>query len=74
MNRLIKTLLIVTILTFTTLDARNGQNYYKYDGIETKLNKRAIAEIAKHEIDGDYFVVVMPKRYLTNKSYLSDSI
>ena len=50
MNRLIKTVLIMTILTFTTLDARNGQNYYKYGDIETKLNKRAIVEIAKHEI------------------------
>ena len=50
MNKLITTTLISLILSFATLYATNGQNYYRYGDIDTKLNKRAILEIAKQEL------------------------
>lgn len=50
MKKSITTILISLILSFTTLYATNGQNYYRYGDIDTKLNKRAILEIAKQEL------------------------
>ena len=50
MKKLITTTLISIILGFTTLCAANGQNYYRYGDIDTKLNKRAILEISKQEL------------------------
>jgi len=47
-------LLILSIFTLflssCVLNAKNGQNYYRYGDIKTKLNKRAIFEIAKGEL------------------------
>jgi hypothetical protein len=49
----IKALLILLTLTFTTLHAKNGYDYYHYGNDATsykKLNKTAIIEIAKAEL------------------------
>ncbi len=45
-----KTIIIFLVLTFSALNASHGQNYYHYGDIDSKLNKRAILEIAKQEI------------------------
>lgn len=50
MNRSITTTLFLLLLSFSNLDAANGQNYYRYGDIDTKLNKRAILEITKQEL------------------------
>jgi len=53
MAKLIKTLLILLILTFTTLHAKNGYDYYYYGNggsIYNKLNKTSIIKIAKAEV------------------------
>jgi len=53
MTKLIKASLIFLILTFTTLYAQNGYDYYYYgNGGSTykKLNKTSIAKIAKAEV------------------------
>lgn len=50
MKQLITTLLLLLTLNATTMYAANGQNYYRYGDIDTKLNKRAILEIAKQEL------------------------
>lgn len=42
--------IIFLSLSFSTLYASNGQNYYRYGDIDTTLNKRAILEIAKQEL------------------------
>ena len=58
---------MMTIFTLTSLDAGNGQNYYKYGNIETKLNKRAIVEIAKHEIRRLLIKKKLPKNWKNSK-------
>ncbi|MEN8303209.1 MAG: DUF6488 family protein [Campylobacterota bacterium] len=53
MTKLIKILLTISALSFTTLQAKSGYDYYYYgnDGSSyTKLNKSAIMKIAKVEI------------------------
>jgi len=53
MKKTIKTLLILPILTFTVLHAKNGYDYYYYgNGGSTynKLNKSSIIKIAKAEV------------------------
>jgi len=53
MTKLIQTSLILLALTFTTLYAKNGYDYYYYgNGGSTynKLNKTAIIKIAKAEV------------------------
>ena len=53
MTKLIKASLIFLVLTFTSLYAKNGYDYYYYgnDGSTyKKLNKTAISKIAKAEV------------------------
>ncbi|EDZ62916.1 hypothetical protein SMGD1_1172 [Sulfurimonas gotlandica GD1] len=53
MTKSIKTSLILLALTFTTLYAKNGYDYYYYGNNGTtynKLNKSSISKIAKEEI------------------------
>jgi len=53
MTKLIKASLILLILTFTALSAKNGYDYYYYgnDGSSyKKLNKTAISKIAEAEV------------------------
>ncbi len=53
MTRLIKLTIALLALTFTTLYAENGYDYYYYgnDGsTNNKLNKTAISKIAKAEL------------------------
>jgi len=53
MTKLMKASLILLALTFTTLYAKNGYDYYYYgNGGSTykKLNKTAITKIAKAEV------------------------
>lgn len=50
MKKYITITLILLQLSFTGLHAANGQNYYRYGGVDTKLNKRAILEITKQEL------------------------
>jgi len=53
MTRLIKPLLVILALTFSTLYAKNGYDYYYYgNGGSTykKLNKTSITKIAKAEV------------------------
>ena len=53
MAKLIKTSLILLLLTFTTLHAKNGYDYYHYGNggsNNKKLNKTAISKIAKAEV------------------------
>ena len=53
MTKIIKASFILLILTFTTLNAKNGYDYYHYGNggsSYTKLNKTAITKIAKAEI------------------------
>ena len=53
MTKLIKALVILLTLTFTTLYAKNGYDYYYYgNGGATynKLNKTSITKIAKAEV------------------------
>ena len=50
MIRLLIISIITIVLSITILNAKNGQNYYRYGDIKTKLNKRAIFEIAKGEL------------------------
>ncbi len=53
MTKLIQVLLISLTLTFTTLYAKNGYDYYYYGNggsTYTKLNKTSITKIAKAEI------------------------
>jgi len=53
MTKSIKASLIILTLTFTTLYAKNGYDYYYYGNGGTsynKLNKTAITKIAKAEV------------------------
>ena len=53
MTKLIKASLVISALTFTTLHAGNGYDYYYYGNNGSsykKLNKTAISKIAKAEI------------------------
>ncbi len=53
MTKSIKTSLIFLVLTFTTLYAKNGYDYYYYGNNGSaykKLNKTAISKIAKAEV------------------------
>jgi len=53
MAKPIKTLLILLILTFNTLHAKNGYDYYFYGNggaNYSKLNKTSIIKIAKAEV------------------------
>ena len=53
MTKLMKALLILLTLAFTTLYAKNGYDYYYYGNggaTYTKLNKTSISKIAKAEI------------------------
>jgi len=50
MKQIIRLFLILLTLSSTLVFAHNGQNYYRYGDIDTKLNKRAILEIAKQEL------------------------
>ncbi len=53
MKNSVKISLILVILIFTTLQAKNGYDYYHYGNNGTtysKLNKRAITKIAKSEV------------------------
>jgi len=53
MTQLIKASLILLALTFTTLYAKNGYDYYHYGNggsVYKKLNKTAISKIAEAEV------------------------
>lgn len=50
MKKIVNLIILSLVLSLTTLDASNGQNYYRYGDIDTNLNKRAIVEIAKQEL------------------------
>jgi len=53
MTKLMKALLILLTLTFTTLHAKNGYDYYYYGNGGSnykKLNKTSITKIAKAEV------------------------
>jgi Family of unknown function (DUF6488) len=66
MTKSIKTTLILLALTFTTLSAKNGYDYYYYgNGGATynKLNKSSISKIAKKEIKRLILEKKLPKSW-----------
>lgn len=50
MKKSLAAILTLLFLNLNLANASNGQNYYRYGDINTKLNKRAILEIAKQEL------------------------
>ena len=54
---------------FSTLHSQNAQNHYRYGNIETKLNKRAMINIAKSEIRR----LVLQKKIPISWKFLSPS-
>lgn len=69
MKKLINTVIITLALTLTTLYASNGQNYYRYGDIDTKLNKRAILEIAKQELRRLVLEKKIPKSWKSKQDF-----
>ena len=66
MTKSIKASLILLALTFTTLYAKNGYDYYYYGNggtTYTKLNKTSISKIAKKEIERLILEKKIPKSW-----------
>lgn len=66
MTKSIKATLILLTLTFSTLYAQNGYDYYYYGNGGTtnnKLNKASISKIAKEEVKRLIFERKIPKNW-----------